>query len=90
MDEHKDHGDDRQLLHVKVHAPRSPRPREYEWSKHMLVGEAALEAARDFGYAGGTPSLAKGPEVLDRTKQLVAAGVRDGDTLELVDVGGGV
>ncbi len=28
--------------------------------------------------------------VLDRTKPLVAAGVRDGDTLELVSAGGGV
>ena len=87
-----DHGGnaDKQILDVLVFAPRSTEPRTYHWSKHMTVGEAADEAARDFGYQGGTPSLAKGDVVLDRGKQLVAAGVRDGDKLELVDTGGGV
>ena len=32
----------------------------------------------------------KGEDVLDRQKPLVAAGVEDGDELEIVDFGGGV
>ena len=90
MTQHDGGGAEKQILEVKVFAPRSTEPRTYHWSKHLSVGEAADEAARDFGYQGGTPSLAKGDEVLDRSKQLVAAGVRDGDELELVDTGGGV
>lgn len=90
MTQHDGGEADKQILDVKVFAPRSTEPRTYHWSKHLSVGEAADEAARDFGYQGGTPSLAKGDEVLDRGKQLVSAGVRDGDELELVDTGGGV
>jgi hypothetical protein len=76
---------------VTVFAPRATEPRTYTWPKTMKVGEAATEAARDFGYQPGTPSLQNADgEVLDRDKPLVAAGVRDGDELELVDVGGGV
>ena len=86
----KHEGKEKQELDVEVFAPRFPDPRPFTWNKHVLVGEAADEAAAAFGYAGGTPSLAKGGRALDRAKQLVAAGVRDGDTLELVDVGGGV
>jgi hypothetical protein len=80
-----------QILDVTVFAPRSTEPKTFKWDKHLTVGQAAQEAAIGFGYApGGTPSLAKGEEVLDRTKQLVAEHVHDGDVLELVDVGGGV
>jgi hypothetical protein len=81
---------DKQLLQVTVSVPRATEPKTFEWSKHLSVGEAADQAAAAFGYSGGTPSLAKGDEVLDRSKQLVAAGVRDGDELDLVDTGGGV
>jgi hypothetical protein len=81
---------EKQVLDVTVFAPRSTEPKQFHWSKHLTVGEAADQAAREFGYEGGTPSLAKGDEVLDRGKQLVAAGVRDDDELELVDTGGGV
>jgi hypothetical protein len=81
---------EKQILDVLVSAPRFPQPRQFHWGKHLTVGQAADEAAAAFGYAGGSPSLAKGDEVLDRSKQLVAAGVRDGDHLELVDTGGGV
>ncbi|HLX35643.1 MAG TPA: hypothetical protein VKR30_10440 [Candidatus Limnocylindrales bacterium] len=88
----EEHGQraEKQTLHLTVYAPKSTEPKTFDWSKHLAVGEAAAEAAAAFGYASGTPSLAKGDEVLDRAKQLVAAGVRDGDTLTLVDVGGGV
>jgi hypothetical protein len=76
---------------VRVFAPRATEPRTYTWPKTTRVGEAAAEAARDFGYEPGNPSLQNADgEVLDRDKPLVAAGVRDGDELELVDVGGGV
>lgn len=89
--ETREPGQDKQVLHVRVFAPRFPdQPREFDWDKHMLVGDAAAEAASAFGYAAGTYSLAKEQKALDRDKQLVAAGVRHGDELELVDVGGGV
>lgn len=83
-------GKDKQILDVTVFAPRATEPKSFEWNKHLSVGDAADQAASEFKYVGGTPSLAKGDEVLDRSKQLVAAGVRDGDQLELVDTGGGV
>ena len=83
-------GKDKQVLHIVVFAPRATQPKHFDWDKHLSVGEAADQASEAFGYSGGTPSLAKGDEVLDRGKQLVAAGVRDGDELELVDTGGGV
>ena len=77
-------------LDVTVFAPRRPEGRQFSWSKQLTVGEAAQQAAQAFEYAEGTPTLAKDGKALDRDKQLVAAGVRDGDRLELVDVGGGV
>jgi hypothetical protein len=82
---------ERGILDVTVFAPRSTEPKVFHWDKHLTVGKAAEEAAIAFGYApGGTPSLAKGDQVLDRGRQLVAEHVDDGDVLELVDVGGGV
>ena len=81
---------DKQELEVEVFAPGETEPREFSWSKHMLVGDAANAAAGAFGHTTGSPSLAKGTDVLARDKQLVAAGVRDGDRLELIDIGGGV
>lgn len=76
---------------VTVFSPRSPEPKTFTWPKTMRVGEAAKEASVAFGYEAGTPGLQnKQGEVLDNQKPLVAAGVRDGDELELVDTGGGV
>ncbi len=77
-------------LDVVVYAPGETKPRKFSWDKHMLVADAAAEAAKAFGHTSGNPSLANGKEVLPRDKQLVAAGVRDGDRLELIDIGGGV
>jgi len=55
------------------------------------VGDAADEAASEFGYEGGQPTFQnEQDEVLDRNKPLVAEKVKDGDSLELVDTGGGV
>lgn len=84
-------GAEKQDIHAKVVAPRSPsEPKQFTWSKHLSVGEAADQAAAEFGYQAGVATLAKDGVELDRGKQLVAAGVRDGDTLNLIDSGGGV
>jgi hypothetical protein len=78
-------------LTVTVYAPRSPEPKTFRFRPQETVGQAARTAADAFGYEGGNPSFTtKDHVVLDRAKTLGAAHVRDGDTLELVDVGGGV
>jgi hypothetical protein len=78
-------------LHVTVYAPRFPdKPRRFTWKPETLVGEAADEAAEKFKYQPGAVSLAKGGRAFNRDETLKHAGVRDGDTLDLVDVGGGV
>ncbi|OGL15861.1 MAG: hypothetical protein A3F92_09455 [Candidatus Rokubacteria bacterium RIFCSPLOWO2_12_FULL_71_22] len=82
---------EKQTYEVEVFAPRNPSDRRsFSWSKHLTVGQAAAEAAANFGIQGGQPTLAKDGKPLDRSKQLVAAGVRDGDVLEIVDAAGGV
>lgn len=86
---HGDHHDKHQIT-VKVFAPRTPNGRKFTWDKHLPVADAAQQAATAFGYTTGTFTLAKDGVALDRAKQLVAAGARDGDKLELVDTGGGV
>ena len=76
---------------VTVFAPKSPDPKQFTWLKTMRVGEAAQAAATAFGYQGGSPALQNQQgKVLDNKKPLVAEGVQDGDTLELIDSGGGV
>lgn len=85
-----DRGPDQRLLKVTVFAPRSTTPKVFRWERRMLVRDAAAEAAEAFGYSGGTPSLSENDVVLDPDKNLAAAGVKSGDTLELVDRGGGV
>ena len=77
-------------LKVTVFAPRSPDGKKFKWDEHLTVGAAADEAALEFGYAKGSPTLAKKGSALDRNKELVEAGVHNGDKLELVDIGGGV
>jgi hypothetical protein len=77
---------------VNVIAPRDPdHPRRFEFRRNELIANAARTAATAFGYVGGNPSFATPDDVvLDRNKSLAAEHVRDGDTLHLVDVGGGV
>ncbi len=75
---------------VTVFVPGETESGTFEFDKHSQVGEAARVAATAFGFSGGDPTFAKGKDVLDRHKQLVAEGVHDGDTLELIDTGGGV
>ena len=75
---------------VRVLAPSEPHPREFAFPKTELVGTAATEAATKFELHPTAPSFELRGNVLDRTLTLEAAGVRNGDELELVDVGGGV
>lgn len=82
--------DDKQTYEVVVSAPGALEPKAFSWDKHLTVAQAAALAAAAFGVVADNASLAKGREVLDRDRQLVAVGVRDGDRLELVDTGGGV
>jgi hypothetical protein len=82
-------GHDKELK-VTVFAPRSPEGKKFKWDEHLSVGAAADEAAKAFGYAQGTPTLAKHGSALERDIELVDAGVHNGDKLELVDIGGGV
>ena len=78
-------------LTVEVFAPRVPIPKKFTWLKTLLVGAAADEAAAEFKYEAGTPTLQnKDEKVLDRQQTLLAAGVRDFDRLDLTDTGGGV
>ncbi len=83
-------GQEHQTITVMVFAPRRTEPKTFTWNKHMTVGDAAKEAATAFGYPAGTPTLVKDDRAFDRDHQLVADGVRDGDELELTDIGGGV
>lgn len=86
-------GGARDLLHVFVLAPGFVDPREFTFKKNVTVKEAATEAASAFGYRANTPGFQTNtspPEVLPEDKTLVAAGVRDGETLQLIDTGGGV
>lgn len=88
--DHDEHGDG-STLEVTVFAPGLVEGRPFSFRKNLTVGEAAAEAAAELGFHANVPSFQKGDDpVLDRTKRLVAAGVRDGDELELVDAGGGV
>jgi hypothetical protein len=90
MDPH-DQKPEKQTYDVVVFAPRNPADRRpFSWSKHLMVSDAAAQAAQVFGIQGGQPTLAKDGVALDRSKQLVAVGVRDGDALEIVDAAGGV
>jgi len=76
---------------VKVYEPSRPEPKDFTWPKTMKVGDAAREAATAFGLAAEDPTFQNAQdEILDRNKPLVAAGVHDGDSLELVSAGGGV
>lgn len=82
---------DAATVSVTVVAPNNPTPGTFTWPKSKRVGEAAAEAAAALGFSGGNPTfMNSADEVLDRDRPLVAAGVRDGDQLELVDIGGGV
>jgi hypothetical protein len=73
-----------------VYAPSVIDPKQFTWPQTMKVSDAAAAAATAFGITAEAATFQKGDVVLDRQKPLIAAGVRDGDTLELVSAGGGV
>ena len=76
---------------VTVYQPSEPDPKDFTWPKNKNIGEAADEAADEFGLSAEKPTFQNAnDEVLDRNKPLVAEGVKDGDVLELVSAGGGV
>jgi len=84
---------DKHELTLIIHAPRSPDPKTFTWTKTTKVGDAAKEAATAFGYAAGNPgfqTLDSPPRQLDNNKPLVAEHLKDGDELEITDTGGGV
>jgi hypothetical protein len=76
---------------VKVFAPNSTEPTEFTFAKTEKVGDAADTAASQLGFQGQLVTFQdKDDRVLDRDKPLMAEQVKDGDELELVDIGGGV
>ena len=76
---------------LTVYEPSEVEPKVFTWAKTMKVSDAAQEAASTFKVQVKIPTFENAQhEILDRNKPLVAAGVRDGDSLELVDIGGGV
>lgn len=86
-----DHNPGPPTITVTVFVPSSPEPKKFTWAKTMKVGDAAAEVAAAFGINAEAATFQNASnEVLDRQKPLVAAGVRDGDTLEFVSAGGGV
>lgn len=78
-------------LEVTVRAPGFIEAKEFSFAKNLTVAQAAQEAAEAFGYTPNTPGFqdSDGNE-LPSDKRLVAAGIRDGDELQLIDTAGGV
>ncbi len=91
MKANPDHDHGPPTITVLVYVPSQIEPRSFTWPKTLRVGDAAREVADVFGLSVENPTLQnKDGEALDRDKPLVAAGVRDGDRLDLIDAGGGV
>jgi hypothetical protein len=85
----KEHGPP--TISVIVFVQGSLEGKHYTWTQTMKVGEAADQVAADAGFpADPTFTFQLGKEVLDRKKPLIAAGVRNGDELQLTSIGGGV
>jgi hypothetical protein len=75
---------------VEVLSPKEVDPKTFTWPITMKVEDAAKEAAAAFGYGAGNPTFKLGNDIINRNKTLQGAHIKDGDKLELVDVGGGV
>jgi hypothetical protein len=80
----------RESLKVKVFVPSEIESKEFTFPDTELTATAATAAASAFHVHPEQPTFQLGKKVLDRTKTLVADGVKTGDTLELVSAGGGV
>lgn len=85
-------GSDVTEITVTVFHPAKAEPIEKTWSWTTKVGDAATEAASDFGVPNPESAsfLNEDEEVLQREKTLRGAGVEDGEELELTDTTGGV
>lgn len=77
---------------VTVRHPSQAEALTKTWSWTAKVADAAEEAAKEFGHPNPetVTFMNAEEEVLQREKTLRAAGVEDGDELELVDTTGGV
>lgn len=77
---------------VEVFHPAEKDSKSFTWSWTTKVKDAAREAADAFGVPNPESATFAGEdeEPLKREKPLRAAGVEDGDELELVDTTGGV
>lgn len=80
------------LVTIIVHSPRTPTPKPFRWPLDKLIGDAAKEAAKAFGYeVGGNPTLQREDGTdLDRGATIRSSGLKNGDKVEIVDAGGGV
>lgn len=81
---------DKNTVTVTVFAINSTDGKSFTWEKTMKVGDAAAEAAAEFGITDENATLSEDGTALDRNKALVAAKIDDGDKLDLVSTGGGV
>lgn len=82
---------DAATLELTVYSAVAVEPKTFSWPRSVTVEQAAGEAATAFGYTGGTPTFqTEDGTVLDPSARLASARLKDGDTLEIVDVGGGV
>ena len=84
--------DEPDRVHVIVSVASIKQPKEFHWPDNELVGAAADAAAKAFGITVEQPPSFQNErdQVLDRSKTLKAAGIRNGSHLELVAGGGGV
>jgi len=64
-----------QEVTVEVFAPRQTEPKVFTWPLNWTVGEAAHQAASEFKYQGGNPTLGHENETFDRNKTLQGFGV---------------
>lgn len=85
-------GPDVTEITAEVFHPTEPEPITKTWSWTIKVGDAAAEAAEEFGVPNPDSATFRDEdgEILKPEKPLKAAGVEDGDELELVDTTGGV
>jgi hypothetical protein len=80
--------EDDTFVHVTVCSPQVPAGLRFRFPKGFTVGFAAKVAAGKYGYDGSSTNFQTvSKKVLDRNLTLEAAGVQNGDVLELVDPG---
>jgi hypothetical protein len=76
------------FVHVTVCSPHVPTGKRFRFPKDYTVGSAAKVAAGKYGFDGSSANFQTVSKVVfDRKLTLEAAGVQNGDMLELVDPG---